>query len=100
MTDNDGQAIPRPEGHPFLRLTRVLEEGNVLTIEPGIYFIEPLLQQWKENNEASAVNWDRVEALKPYGGVRIEDNVMVTATGNDNLTRKAFSLASHSRETS
>jgi Xaa-Pro dipeptidase len=49
-----------------------------------------LLQQWKENGDASAINWDRVDALKPYGGIRIEDNLHVTETGSDNLTRKAF----------
>jgi len=90
LTDNEGRAIPPPEGHPFLRLTRVLEAGNVLTIEPGLYFIEPLLRQWQENGDAAAVNWDRVEALKPYGGIRIEDNVVVTETGCNNLTRQAF----------
>ena len=92
LTDNEGRAIPRPEGHPFLRLTRVLEAGNVLTIEPGLYFIETLLQQWQENGAAAAVNWDRVEALKPYGGIRIEDNVVVTETGSRNLTREAFAI--------
>jgi len=91
LTDNEGRAIPRPEGHPFLRLTRVLETGNVLTIEPGLYFIEPLLQQWKENEDASVINWDRVEALMPYGGIRIEDNVVVGESGCQNLTRSAFS---------
>jgi len=90
LTDNEGRAIPPPDGHPFLRLTRVLEAGNVLTIEPGLYFIEPLLRQWQENGDAAAVNWDRVEALKPYGGIRIEDNVVVTETGSNNLTRQAF----------
>ncbi|MEE8496309.1 MAG: Xaa-Pro dipeptidase [Xanthomonadales bacterium] len=90
LNDNQGRAIARPEGHPLLRLTRVLEAGNVLTIEPGLYFIEPLLQQWKEDGDATAVDWDRVEALKPYGGIRIEDNVVVTETGCDNLTRRAF----------
>ncbi len=92
LSDNQGKAIPRPEGHPFLRLTRVLEAGNVLTIEPGLYFIDPLLQHWKEDGDTSAINWDRVEALKPYGGIRIEDNVVVTEAGSDNLTRKAFSI--------
>ncbi|MFB3079971.1 MAG: M24 family metallopeptidase, partial [Lysobacterales bacterium] len=90
LTDNEGKAIPRPEGHPFLRLTRVLEAGNVLTIEPVLYFIETLLRQWQENGDATAVNWGRVEALKPYGGIRIEDNVVVTETGSNNLTRDAF----------
>ena len=91
LIDNEGQAIAQPEGHPFLRLTRVLEPDNVLTIEPGIYFIESLLQHWKENGDASAVNWERVESLKPYGGIRIEDNLVVCESGYDNLTRSAFS---------
>jgi len=90
LVDNEGNEIPRPEGHPFLRLTRVLEAGNVLTIEPGLYFIEPLLRGWRENNDASVINWDKVEELAPYGGVRIEDNVVVTEEGCDNLTRRAF----------
>ena len=90
LIDNDGQPIPRPEGHPALRLTRVLEEGNVLTVEPGLYFIDTLLEKWRANEDASMVDWDRVEALKPFGGIRIEDNVVVRADGCDNLTRKAF----------
>jgi Xaa-Pro dipeptidase len=90
LIDNEGNEIPRPEGHPFLRLTRILEAGNVLTIEPGLYFIEPLLNSWRENKDSSVINWDKVEQLAPYGGVRIEDNVVVAAEGCDNLTRKAF----------
>ncbi len=90
LIDNQGQPIARPEGHPMLRLTRVLEAGNVLTIEPGLYFIEPLLQQWKTDGDAAAIDWDRVEALKPCGGIRIEDNLLVTVGGNENLTREAF----------
>jgi len=68
----------------------MLETGNVLTIEPGLYFIEPLLRGWRENNDPSVINWDKVEELAPYGGVRIEDNVVVTEDGCDNLTRRAF----------
>ena len=90
LIDNDGQPIPRPEGHPALRLTRVLEEGNVLTVEPGLYFIDTLLEKWRSDQDASMVDWDRVEALKPFGGIRIEDNVVVRADGCDNLTRRAF----------
>jgi len=91
LADNSGQPIPRPEGHPFLRLTRVLESGNVLTVEPGLYFIEPLLRKWKQEGDPAAINWRRVEALAPFGGIRIEDNVVVGEKSCDNLTRRAFS---------
>jgi len=90
IADAAGTPIPRPEGHPFLRLTRKLEAGNVLTIEPGLYFVEPLLRQWRANGDVAAINWDKVEALSPYGGVRIEDNMLVTAGEPRNLTREAF----------
>lgn len=90
IADADGTMIPRPEGHPFLRLTRKLEAGNVLTIEPGLYFIEPLLRKWRETGDAGAINWARVEALAPYGGIRIEDDIVVTDGEPLNLTRDAF----------
>jgi Xaa-Pro dipeptidase len=90
LVDNRSQPIPRPEGHPALRLTRVLEAGNVLTVEPGLYFIDSLLQRWQREGDAALVDWQRVEELAPYGGIRIEDNVLVTESGCENLTRQAF----------
>jgi len=90
LIGNDAQPIARPDGHPALRLTRVLEAGNVLTVEPGLYFIDSLLQRWREQGDASMIDWDRVAALAPCGGIRIEDNVVVREDGCDNLTRRAF----------
>lgn len=90
LTDDAGNPIPRPDGHPALRLTRVLEEDNVLTVEPGLYFIDSLLDKWRAGPDAGMVNWDRVEFFKPFGGIRIEDNVVVQKDGCDDLTRRAF----------
>jgi Xaa-Pro dipeptidase len=90
MESPDGGDIPRPEGHPFLRLTRVLQKGFVVTVEPGIYFIDQLLDAAKADARASKINWSRVASLRKFGGIRIEDNVAVTETGGENLTRDAF----------
>ena len=90
MADRSGATIPKPEGHPFLRLTRVVEPGWVFTIEPGFYFIVSLLAELKKSDEAKYINWDKVDAFRKFGGIRIEDNVLVTETGRENLTRKAF----------
>lgn len=87
---NDGARIAPPDGHPFLRLTRVLETGNYLTVEPGIYFIDTLLDKLRATPAGRSVQWDAVDEMRPYGGVRIEDNVHITATGVENLTREAF----------
>jgi Xaa-Pro dipeptidase len=88
--DASGAAIPRPAGHPYLRLTRRLEPGFVVTIEPGIYFIDLLLQQARSGAIGRRIHWDTVERLRPYGGIRIEDDVACTAGTPENLTRDAF----------
>lgn len=86
----EGGEIARPEGHPNLRLTRVLEEGYVVTMEPGLYFIDSLLAAAKANSHGRHIDWTRVAQFAPYGGIRIEDNLAVTAAGCDNLTREGF----------
>lgn len=90
LADETGRRIPQPEDQPYLRLTRTVEESQVFTVEPGLYFIEPLLAELKQSSLTGEVNWSRVDAFRPYGGVRIEDNVVVTADGHENLTRRAF----------
>ena len=86
----EGGTIPQPDGHPNLRLTRVLEEGYVVTMEPGLYFIDSLLVAAKANSHARHIDWKRVAQFAPFGGIRIEDNLAVTASGCENLTREAF----------
>ncbi len=69
-------------GLAFLRFGRKLQEGFVMTIEPGIYFIPELIDIWKaENKLAAFINYDVVETYKDFGGIRIEDDVLVTADG-------------------
>ncbi|QSX78666.1 Xaa-Pro dipeptidase [Agrilutibacter solisilvae] len=88
--DQGGGTIAKPTGHPYLRLTRVLEPGMVVTIEPGLYFIDMLLDELKDKGLGPSVNWDRVAQLRPYGGIRIEDDVVCTDDAPENLTRDAF----------
>jgi Xaa-Pro dipeptidase len=85
-----GGEIARPPGHPYLRLTRRLEVGFVVTMEPGLYFIDSLLAQARADARGAHINWRRVENLRKYGGIRIEDDLAVTASGCENLTRDAF----------
>ena len=94
MANESDGTIETPEGHPFLRLTRVLEKDMVLTIEPGIYVIDMLLEQLRDTPAEKHVNWNTVDWLRPFGGIRIEDDVRVLIKDRENLTRDAFDAAS------
>jgi Xaa-Pro dipeptidase len=90
MGDAKGHERERPKGHPFLRLTRMLEPGVVVTVEPGIYLIDSLLAGAHADQRRPHIDWTVVEELKPFGGVRIEDNVAATTQKPENMTRDAF----------
>jgi Xaa-Pro dipeptidase len=92
LADETGKKREPPRPDPYLRLTRTLQPGVVTTIEPGLYFIPSLLRVLLAKHE-SRLNRAAIERLLPFGGIRIEDNVEVTADGHRNLTRDAFAAA-------
>ncbi len=70
-------------GLAYLRLGRELDPGFVITIEPGLYFIPTLIDIWKkENKHADFINYNKVAEYLDFGGVRIEDDVLITDTGH------------------
>ncbi|ABE53313.1 Xaa-Pro dipeptidase. Metallo peptidase. MEROPS family M24B [Shewanella denitrificans OS217] len=88
LHDERGTHIPAPEAHPYLRCTRTLEANQVLTIEPGLYIIDSLLDELKQDSRKQQINWDQVAHFRPFGGIRIEDNVIVHQDRNENMTRE------------
>ena len=87
MADERGIHVSPPEAHPFLRCTRLIEPSMVFTIEPGLYFIDSLLLDLPAAQQKQ-LNWDKIKAFKPYGGIRIEDNIIVHRERNENMTRE------------
>ncbi len=70
-------------GLAYLRLARTLEAGFVLTVEPGIYFIPELFNKWKNVRKfESFINYEKVKTYLKFGGIRIEDDVLITSEGH------------------
>lgn len=85
-----GTMIPASDENPFLRMTRTLNENMVLTIEPGLYFIPTLLDRMKAKVRGHGCDIRKINEFLPYGGIRIEDNIVIGVEGIRNLTEEAF----------
>ena len=80
--DEETRPILDQFGTNCLRMGRRLEEGFVVTDEPGIYFIPALIDDWKQSGHcAEYLNFEMLERYKDFGGIRIEDDVLITSDG-------------------
>ncbi|NDL64522.1 Xaa-Pro dipeptidase [Acerihabitans arboris] len=87
LQDDRGARLAAPGLYPYLRCTRVMQPRMVMTIEPGLYFIESLLAPWRAGAFGRHFNWRRIEMFKAYGGIRIEDNIVIGDKQIENMTR-------------
>ncbi len=90
-----GSAAKRDKrfGYRSLRMARKLVEGNVITDEPGIYFIPALIEKWKkEKTCAQFINFSKLKEYYDFGGIRLEDDVLITKTGNRLLGAKRLPI--------
>jgi Xaa-Pro aminopeptidase len=80
-------------GTAYLRMGKKLEQGFVITNEPGIYFIPALIQKWKnEGINHSFINFEKAEQYLTFGGIRLEDDILVTKEGSRNLGKRRIPI--------
>ena len=78
----DGQPKSTLFGLKSLRFAKTLKAGHVFTIEPGVYFIPELIDLWKrEPRFGEFYNWDKIEAFRNFGGIRNEEDFVMTEDG-------------------
>jgi len=91
LANAQGDLLPPPAKYPKLRNAAPMVANQIHTVEPGLYFIPALLNKLRQSEHATKINWTRVDEFIPFGGIRIEDNIVVHADGSlENLTRDAF----------
>lgn len=91
---DDDQSRSPQLGLGSLRMARRLVPGNVITDEPGIYFIPALIEKWKsEKTDQGFVNYSKLESYYDFGGIRLEDDVLVTADGARRLGKKRLPIS-------
>lgn len=91
LVNAQGEKFPPAEKYPKLRSSAPMVANQIHTVEPGLYFIPALLDKVRQGKHAAKLDWSRVDYFIPYGGIRIEDNIVVHADGRlENLTRDAF----------
>ena len=82
----DGQPKSTQFGLKSLRLAKPLQAGHVFTIEPGIYFIPQLIDLWRlQNKFKEFINWERVDSYRNFGGIRNEEDFVMTENGTQLL---------------
>jgi Xaa-Pro aminopeptidase len=87
-------------GTAYLRMARSLKPGFVITNEPGIYFIPELIDIWKTENKLSQyLNYEVIDTYRDFGGIRIEDDILVTETGSRVLGKPIPKSVSEVEET-
>lgn len=87
-------------GLASLRMGRRLQEGFVITDEPGCYFIPALIDKWRaEKMHTDFLNYDAIEAYKDFGGIRLEDDILITKEGSRFLGQKRIPLTVEEVET-
>ena len=93
LANPQGDQIPASKTHPNLRASAAMVANQVYTVEPGVYFIPALLDKLRVSDQTNSINWAELERWITYGGIRIEDNIILHSDNSlENMTRAAFLL--------